>query len=330
MTRNLTFVTGAAGFIGSNIATDIASRGGRVVVCDRFGRGEAWRYLESVTIHDIVTPERAIEWLRAHAADVESIVHMGAISSTTETDIDALIANNIRFTLDLWDVAAEHDWTFVYASSAATYGDGTNGFIDDDRPEALARLRPLNAYGWSKHFVDRRFVDDVRAGRPSPSRWAGLKFFNVYGPNEGHKGSMRSVVHQIYPKVAVGESVALFKSDHPDYTDGGQLRDFVYVGDCVEVVRRMLAASELSGVYNVGTGQARSFADLAIAVHAAVGAPPLIDYVEMPDALKARYQYFTQADTEKLRRDGFAPDFGTLEERVALYASLLRVELAQE
>ena len=316
---SLTLVTGAAGFIGSNIAADLAAGGRDVVACDWFGQGEQWRYLATTRLHDIVRPEALPAWLQANGADVGEIVHMGAISATTETDVDRIVALNVRATLDLWRFATERGASFVYASSAATYGDGAQGFRDDDAPDALARLRPLNAYGWSKHVADRRIAEDAARGRPTPPRWAGLKFFNVYGPNEAHKGPMRSVVHQLYPAAARGETVSLFASSRPDYADGGQLRDFVYVKDIVAIVRRMLESERLAGLYNAGTGQARSFADLARAVFAAADRPPSIAYREMPQPLRGKYQYFTEADVSKLRRDGLTPNFHGLEDGVADY-----------
>ena len=315
----LILVTGAAGFIGSNVARRLAQRGAQVVACDWFGEGGKWTNLRDVQLYDVIRPEVVLDWLRALPAPPAAIVHMGAVSATTEADVDLIVARNIRATLDLWAYAAEHAVRFVYASSAATYGDGSQGFVDDDSPEALARLRPLNAYGWSKHVVDRRVVDDWRRGRPTPAGWAGLKFFNVYGPGEAHKAQMRSVVHQIYPAARRGEPVSLFKSDHPDYADGGQLRDFIYVADCCAVVERMLQADRLAGLYNVGTGEARGFADLARAVFSAVGQPPNIRYKDMPAELKGRYQYFTQADTAKLKAAGLAPTFHSLEDGVTAY-----------
>ena len=315
----LILVTGAAGFIGSNVARALAADGRRVVACDRFGRGMKWANLRDVALHDVIRPEAALGWLSDEAEPVSAIVHMGAISTTTETDVDRIVESNIRSTLDLWTSATRRGVRFIYASSAATYGDGAEGFLDDDSSEALARLKPLNPYGWSKHVVDRRIVDDWRRGRPTPAGWAGLKFFNVYGPGEAHKADMRSVAHRIYPAASRGETVSLYRSAHPDYADGGQLRDFIYVADCCEVVRRMLEADHLAGIYNVGTGRARSFADLAQAVFAAVGRPAAIAYRDMPEDLKGRYQYFTEADTRKLRTDGFAPPFHSLEDGVAAY-----------
>ena len=316
---DLILVTGAAGFIGSNVARMLAEEGARVVACDWFGSGAKWTNLQGVLLHDVIRPEALSQWLQARTKPVAAIVHMGAIAATTETDVDLIVERNIRATFDLWACATEQRARFIYASSAATYGDGAQGFLDDDSPEALARLKPLNAYGWSKHVVDRRFVDDVQRGQPTPAGWAGLKFFNVYGPGEAHKGAMRSVAHQIYPAASRGETVSLFKSGDPAYADGGQLRDFIYVADCCAVIRNMLRAPQLAGIYNVGTGQARSFADLARAAFAAAERPAAIAYRDMPEALRGRYQYFTEADTAKLRAAGLAPNFHSLEDGVAAY-----------
>ena len=327
----MVLVTGASGFIGSNITCDLANDGTDVVACDWFRHEESWRYLARAFLHDIIRPDQVLDWLERNIGRVSAIVHMGAISATTETDLEKIITNNVRLTLDLWQYAAEHKVTFIYASSAATYGDGSKGFLDDDTPDVLARLEPLNPYGWSKHLVDRRIMSDVAKGLPTPPRWAGLKFFNVYGPNEGHKESMRSVVHQMYPQAVNGEAVRLFKSERPDYADGGQLRDFIYVKDCCEVVRNMLSAPAVSGIFNVGTGKARSFADLAAAVFSAIGREPRIEYIDMPEALLGKYQYFTEADTSKLRSAGLAPDFHDLEAGVRDYVqSHLIQELADQ
>jgi ADP-L-glycero-D-manno-heptose 6-epimerase len=327
LTSDLILVTGAAGFIGSNIARILALDGHRVVASDWFGEKGKWLNLRDVELHDVIRPQATQTWLEANSDRVSAIIHMGAISETTEVDVDLIVERNIRSTLDLWSWCARRQVRFIYASSAATYGDGSQGFSDDDRPEALAKLTPLNPYGWSKHLVDRRIVDDVRRGEPTPDGWAGLKFFNVYGPGEAHKEGMRSVAHQIYPAASRGEMVSLFKSENPEYPDGGQLRDFIYVADCCAVVRNMLNAPTLQGLYNVGTGEARSFADLARAVFRAADRSPAIAYRDMPESLKGRYQYFTQADTAKLRAAGFAPNFHTLEQGVADY---VRRSLAEE
>jgi ADP-L-glycero-D-manno-heptose 6-epimerase len=319
----LIVVTGAAGFIGSNIAHALASEGASVVACDWFGSDDRWLNIAGVRLEDIIRPEDLMAWLRQNPRPLEAIVHMGAISATTERDVDRIVANNVRLSLDLWDHCRHNDIAFVYASSAATYGDGSHGFSDDDTQAGLARLAPLNPSGWSKNLVDGRIGADIDRGEMVPRRWAGLKFFNVYGPRESHKLDMRSVIHQIWPKVAEGSPVCLFKSHHPNYPDGGQMRDFVSVEDCVHVVRRVLDVANVGGIFNVGTGQARSFRDLAVAVFNAVGASPRIEYMDMPERLRGRYQYFTQADTTRLVASGLAPNFQSLEEGVTRYVDWL-------
>ena len=310
---DLVLVTGGAGFIGSNIVLDQARRGARVVVCDLMRAGDKWRNLAAAALHDLIRPEALFDWLARHRERLSAIVHMAAISSTTETDIDRLVAANVRLSLDLWEWCAQNRVRLLYASSAATYGDGAAGFADDESLPALARLAPLNAYGWSKHLVDRRVAADAAAGRPTPPQWAGLKFFNVYGPNEAHKGPMQSVASKILPVVAAGGPVTLFKSHDPRYPDGGQLRDFVYVEDCVAIVRWLIATPQVSGLFNAGSGKARSFADLVAAVGAALGREPQIRFVDTPPEIRGKYQYFTEAEMAKLRRAGFAEPLHSLE-----------------
>jgi ADP-L-glycero-D-manno-heptose 6-epimerase len=316
---NLVVVTGGAGFIGSRIVCNLAEAGLRVVVSDLLHTGEKWRNISTAQLHDLIRPDRLSEWLGRHRDGLAAIVHMGAISSTTEADVDRFVANNVRLTLDLWEWCAANTIPLIYASSAATYGDGSAGFCDDQRPTALAALRPLNAYGWSKHVVDRRIIADVVSDRLTPPQWAGLKFFNVYGPNEDHKGDMQSVVSKVYPVIKAGGTVQLFRSHHPRYADGGQLRDFVYVKDCVAVVSWLLQNPTASGLFNVGTGAARSFLDLVNAVGAAVGRAPNVRFVDTPVELRDKYQYFTQADISKLRAAGFGQPFHSLEKGVLDY-----------
>src|SRR5262245_31010946 len=316
---DLILVTGGAGFIGSNIVIELAKAGARVVVCDLLRSGGKWRNLSAAELHDVIRPDALFDWLARHGDKVEAVVHMGAISSTTETDVDRFVATNIRLTLDLWEWCADHSVRFIYASSAATYGDGGAGFGDQQHPDALARLRPLHPYGWSKHLVDQRAISDAFGGEPTPPKWAGLKFFNVYGPNEGHKGAMQSLVTKIYPAVKAGEPVTLFKSHNPRYPDGGQLRDFVYVKDCVAVVLWLLRNPGTSGLLNVGSGTARSFLDLVSAVCAVVGRAPNSRFIDTPPELRAQYQYFTQADVAKLRHAGFDAPFHSLEDGVRDY-----------
>ncbi len=313
-------VTGGAGFIGSNIIAALVRIGRReLVVCDWFGATDKWRNIAQHEIYEIIRPEDLFYFLNQNKLRIEAIIHMGAISSTTERDVDKIIAANFRLSCDLWDWCGKSGTPFIYASSAATYGDGSAGFGDDWTPEALEKLRPLNAYGWSKHAFDRRVARLAASGRPSPLVWAGLKFFNVYGPNEYHKAEMRSVICQIVDTVQRGATVKLFKSHHPDYPDGGQLRDFVYVRDCAEAVLWLLAQGKYKGIYNIGTGKARSFADLAHAVFKAMNLPPRIEYVDTPPEIRSNYQYFTQAEMGNLRALGYSHPFTELEDGVTDY-----------
>ena len=320
MARRTVLVTGGAGFIGSNIAARFA--GGPdtdVVVCDRLRTASSgkWRNLRNHPIADFVAPEALFDWLAAEGAGVDLVVHMAAVSSTTEEDADKIIHANFTLSRDLFRWCAERGKPLIYASSAATYGQD-EAFIDDDRPEALAALRPLNAYGWSKALFDLFAAREAARGS-APPQWAGLKFFNVYGPNEGHKGPMRSVVSQIWPKVAGGETVELFKSHREGVPDGGQTRDFIYVEDVVEVVSWLAANPDVSGIYNLGSGVGRTFEDLAKATFAAAGLPARIAYKPMPEAIRDRYQYFTTARMDRLRAAGYARPASTLEDGVGDY-----------
>lgn len=313
-------VTGGAGFIGSNLVAALEERGGHdLVVCDTLGNGEKWRNVAKRGLADIVAPDRLLDYLGADGRDIDAVFHLGAISATTETDADKIIENNFRLSCALWSWSTRHGKRLIYASSAATYGDGSAGFDDDGSAKALARLRPLNAYGWSKHLFDRRVTALIGRDGPRPAQHVGLKFFNVYGPNEYHKGSQRSVVHQLYPKATRGDAAILFKSHNPAYPDGGQMRDFIWVGDCVAVMLWLLDHPRVNGLFNIGTGQARSFADLARAVFAACGRNARIEYVDTPVEIRDKYQYFTEARMERLRGAGYEAPFTSLEDGVRLY-----------
>ncbi|HEY7901604.1 MAG TPA: ADP-glyceromanno-heptose 6-epimerase [Caulobacteraceae bacterium] len=321
MSERLVLITGGAGFIGSHVAATLAAdRSIAVAVCDRFGEASLgkWRNLAKHPIADFVAPDQLDGWLAGRGRDVEAIVHMGAISSTTEPDAERIVATNFRLSRDIFDWCAREGRRFIYASSAATYGIGEHGFNDDCDVEALAALRPLNAYGWSKAQFDLYAVRRASAGA-APPQWAGLKFFNVYGPNEGHKGEMRSLVAKIWPTVAAGGAVNLFRSYRPEIADGGQQRDFIAAADAADVASWLFRTPEVSGIFNVGTGSARSFADLAGAVFAAAERPTQILYTEMPKALRGQYQYFTEARMERLRAAGYTKSFATLETGVADY-----------
>jgi ADP-L-glycero-D-manno-heptose 6-epimerase len=313
-------VTGGAGFIGSNIVAALEARGVTdIVICDVLGTDEKWRNIAKRELMGILPPDRLFDFLEGQRGTVDAVFHMGAISETTARDADGVVANNVNFTLKLWEWCVLAGTRLFYASSAATYGDGANGFVDDQSVEGLARLRPLNLYGWSKHLFDRRVARLVADGQPMPAQWAGFKFFNVFGANEYHKGSMRSVVHQVHGHVAAGRPVRLFRSHNPDYADGGQMRDFISVDDCVDVMMWFLDNPEANGLFNLGTGTARTFADLAAAVYAAMDVAPAIEYVDTPAEIRGQYQYFTEADMAKLRAAGCAHAFRPLEESVAAY-----------
>jgi ADP-L-glycero-D-manno-heptose 6-epimerase len=311
-------VTGGAGFIGSHVVAALADRGDDVTVCDTLGTGDKWRNVAKHDLAGFVHPEALEAYLSADPP-LDAIFHMGAISSTTETDGDLVLKSNFELSARLWQWCTERQVRLVYASSAATYGDGSAGFVDFDSPEELARLRPLNLYGWSKHQFDRWVARRVERGGPTPPQRVGVKFFNVYGPNEYHKGSMQSVVAHLYPKVARGEPARLFKSYRPEYPDGGQLRDFVYVRDCVDVMLWLADNPSISGLFNIGSGQARSFLNLAHATLAALGKQPHVEFVEMPETLRKKYQYFTQADLTRLRAAGYQKPMTTLEAGVGDY-----------
>jgi len=309
-------VTG--GFIGSNVvaALNDASRAD-VVVCDVLGHDGKWRNLAKRRLADIVPPAELLDWLKGRG--LEAVIHLGAISETTATDGDLVVETNFRFSLKLLDWCTANSTPFIYASSAATYGDGAQGFDDDPSLKALNALRPMNLYGWSKHLFDMAIASRVQRGEKLPPQWAGLKFFNVFGPNEYHKGAMMSVLARRFDDIRSGRIVQLFKSHRDGIADGDQRRDFIYVDDVVRVVMWLLATPDASGLFNVGTGKARSFKDLMLSAYSALGSKPNIQYIDMPEAIRASYQYFTQAKVDRLRAAGYNGGFTPLEDAVGLY-----------
>jgi ADP-L-glycero-D-manno-heptose 6-epimerase len=315
-------VTGGAGFIGSNLLAALEERGdGELVVVDRLRSNDKWRNVAKRELAEIVAPEHIFDFLAENRGKIKMVFHMGAISSTTETDADLIITNNFKLSSVLFDWCTRHEVRIVYASSAATYGDGTQGFDDDFGINPLSLLQPLNAYGWSKHLFDRRLARKVVENAPMPPQWAGLKFFNVYGPNEYHKGGQQSVVSQIYPQAVSGAPAHLFRSHNPNYEDGGQMRDFVWVGDVVSVMTWLLDHPEVNGLFNLGSGQARSFLDLANAVYRAAGKEPYIKFIDTPLAIRDKYQYFTEARMARLKACGYDKPFTALEDGVSAYVN---------
>jgi ADP-L-glycero-D-manno-heptose 6-epimerase len=313
-------VTGGAGFIGSNLVADLNEAGrSDIVVNDILGDGDKWRNLGNRQLADLVPPAELFAWLDGRRLD--AVVHLGAISDTTATDGDRVIATNFRLSLKLLDWCVANRTPFIYASSAATYGDGAQGFDDDWSLPALRRLKPMNLYGFSKHLFDQAVVGRSATAGQLPPQWVGLKFFNVFGPNEYHKGEMMSLIAKRFDEAKDGKPVRLFKSHLDGIADGEQKRDFIYVDDAVAVIRWLLETPSVSGLFNVGTGRARSFCDLVIAVFRALDRAPNIEFVEMPPAIRDQYQYFTQAKVENLRRAGYNAGFIPLEEAVARYVS---------
>lgn len=313
-------VTGGAGFIGSCIVAALQKAGKKdIVIVDTLGTDDKWRNIAKRELCAIVEPDDLDDYLAAHTQEINAIIHMGAISATTETDADLIMRTNFALSWKLFDFCRLFRIPFIYASSAATYGDGSLGFNDSCELEHLNALRPLNCYGCSKAMFDRKVAREKLEGRPMPPQCAGLKFFNVYGPNEYHKGGQKSVVAHIFPTVKENGTVQLFKSYNPNYKDGWQLRDFVWVGDCVNVIMWLLEHPEASGLFNVGTGKARSFHDLAAATFAAMGLEPKIAYKDMPAELRGKYQYYTQADLTHLRAVGYTAPMTSLEEGIRQY-----------
>ena len=316
-------VTGAAGFIGRNVVAELNRRGeSDLILVDELGTGDKWKNLVGLRYEDIVSPAEFLGLIEDGAyAGTRALIHLGACSATTERDADYLLRNNYQYTRVLCNWSLEHDVRFVYASSGATYGDGAQGYSDEDT--STPTLRPLNMYGYSKHMFDLWALEHGLFGGGEAGRGniVGLKYFNVFGPYEDHKGDMRSVVSKSYEQIRSGEVVRLFKSYKPEFRDGEQMRDFVYVKDAVDVTLHFaLQEPEVpGGLFNCGTGEARTWLDLATAVFTAMELPPRIEFIEMPELLQGKYQYFTAADTRKLRAGGYRKPFTPLEDAIGDY-----------
>ena len=309
-------VTGGAGFIGRNLVAALNARGHEdILIIDSLGSDQKWKNLLGLSFVDILDLDDFRHFIADSAIDeLETVFHLGACSDTTERDADYLLDNNYRYSQEVCQWCVSNDVRFIYASSAATYGDGSLGYSDEE--SGISLFRPLNMYGYSKQLFD------VWAGREGLfDRIVGLKYFNVFGPCEDHKGEMRSMVHKAYGQILSTGRVRLFKSHRPDYGHGEQLRDFVYVKDAVEVTLFFEDHSQVSGLFNCGTGRARSWNDLMNALFAAMGRSPEIEYIDMPESLRSQYQYFTQADGAKLRSAGYDRPFTPLEAAVRDYVT---------
>ncbi len=314
-------VTGAAGFIGSYLIKRLNDDNfNAIIAVDKFDNAEKNKNLIGLKIQEKVDRDSFFEWLDKNYELVEFVFHIGARTDTTELDIDLLHKLNTDYTKELWTRCCRYQLPLVYASSAATYGYGENGYEDNEA--LIPRLKPLNPYGLSKQEFDVWALEQ----KEKPFFWAGLKFFNVYGPNEYHKGRMASVIWHAYNQIQKTGKMKLFKSHHPDYKDGEQMRDFVYVKDVTEVCMFLMHHRKNSGIYNLGSGKARTFNDLAKAVFAALDKPALIEYIDTPVDIRDKYQYFTEAKMEKLRSIGYSRGFYSLEGGVREYVDQLKLK----
>lgn len=308
-------VTGGAGFIGSAMIWKLNSLGiDDILVVDNLSTSEKWKNLVNRRYIEYIHRDAFIELVRHDriTSDITAVIHMGACSSTTERDADFLMRNNLSYTKALCLFALEKKARFINASSASTYGDGSLGFDDDI--DVIDTLKPLNMYGYSKQLFD---LWARRLGHFN--KIVSLKFFNVYGPNEQHKGDMRSVVNKSFHQIGEEGVIRLFRSSHPDYGDGGQMRDFVYIKDCVDIMWWLLENDNVNGIFNVGTGKARSWNDLAAAVFTAMELPVNIEYIDMPEHLKGKYQNYTQATMDRLKAAGYTAPMHSVEQGVADY-----------
>ncbi len=313
-------ITGGAGFIGSNIAKTLIKNGKKDLIISDYKEINN-NFISSDELMNIraISPDSLFRYIVSSKKNIESIIHMGAVTDTTEKNINKVLDNNFYFSMQLFDFCAENNIKLIYASSASTYGDGNMGFDDKSDSKYLSGLQPLNAYGWSKHFFDRRIIRLFEERKKFLKNWAGLKFFNVYGPNESHKKKQSSVVFQMFESISHGKPITLFKSDNPEYEDGMQKRDFVFVDDCVSVVAWLLGKDEFGGIFNVGTGKARSFLDIAKVVSKVMKVRLNINWIDTPENLKKHYQYFTEAKLSNLRSIGYNNSFFTIEDGIKKY-----------
>ncbi len=313
-------VTGGAGFIGSNLVAALVARGTHhIVVCDTFGTDDKWRNLAKHPVFEIIPPEQVFDWLEFNRSQVELVFHLGSLSSTTERNIDLILKHNFTLSLKLWRWCNVRGVRMIYTSSAATYGKGEHGFDDSTDIAYMRSLMPLSGYGWSKHMFDLHVVQAVARGEASIPQWVGLKTFNTYGPNEYHKGDQQSVITKVAAHAIQAGTVKLFRSYNPQYADGEQKRDVIYIKDVVRVLLWCMDYPRITGLFNLGTGQASTFNQMARAIFSALGSTPRISYSDMPEDLVPKYQYFTQANMQKLRNVGFTEEFTPLETGIKDY-----------
>ena len=314
-------VTGAAGFIASVLVGTLNKRGiTDIAIVDDFGKEQKANNWQTKRYKQIIDRKNFLDWFRNNAEEVDFVFHIGARTDTTEFDWNVFVELNLEYTKGIWEICAKNYIPMIYASAAATYGDGSLGYLDSH--DIVEQLQPLNPYGRSKNEFDKWAIAQHAEGKEPPF-WAGLKFFNVYGPNELHKGRMASVVLHTYQSVRERGYMELFRSHRPDYRDGGQLRDFVYVEDVAEVILFMMQHKPECGLYNVGTGKAETFEELASSTFEAMQRPCDIRYIDMPEDIRDKYQYYTQADISRLRRAGYDKPFRTLRQAVPLYVKQL-------
>ncbi|PBQ32276.1 ADP-glyceromanno-heptose 6-epimerase [Sphingobacteriaceae bacterium] len=307
-------ITGSAGFIGSCLVSKFNSEGiTDLILVDDFSKTEKDKNSVEKKFQQKIERSEFIEWLKKNSDKVESVIHIGARTDTTEFDVELFNELNLNYTKSLWTICTENNIPFIYASSAATYGLGEQGYKDDETKIPL--LKPLNPYGDSKNDFDKWAIIQTK----TPPHWQGLKFFNVYGPNEYHKGRMASVIFHSFHQINATGKVKLFRSHNPNYTDGGQLRDFVYVKDVVNVIWFLFKNKPKSGIYNLGSGKARTFLDLAKSTFKALGKEENIEFIDTPVDIRDKYQYFTEADMNKLIAVGYSKPFTSLEEGVEDY-----------
>lgn len=309
-------VTGGAGFIGSNLINHLLKYGKSTVVSVDWHNSLNENYFSHKGF-ERVNPDKIFEFLKKRKKEISVVIHLGAITSTTEQNLDLIIKNNIDLSLMLWDWCQSNNKRLIYASSAATYGDGDQGFSDEQNDRYLSKLIPLNLYGWSKHLIDR-FIWNKKI-KNSPRQCVGLKFFNVYGPNEFHKKEMRSIVLKIFENIQSNKIVRLFKSHNLNYSDGEQLRDFIYVKDVIKIIDWFIKNPKINGLFNVGSSNPQSFKSLAKFVFRNCNKKTSIKYIPTPSKIREQYQYFTKADISRLRNVGYKKEFYSLENGISDY-----------